>query len=102
MNPFGEDREAQGVLPVSTLEDLSRADLGNTHVVRMVVHEELAGKAKAMFARVEGPEEGEKVAPGEAGSPFHNGGDWKDATATATPVPATGHDSKEQGDCGCC
>lgn len=75
------ERPPQGVLPVTTIEDLSRADLGATHVVQMVVHEEFAGRAAEMQAALEERLASERAAAGahgEAGSPFHGEG-WQEA-----------------------
>lgn len=62
-----ERRSAQNMLPVHTLEDLSRADLGSARVVRMVVNDELAERAEELQARGLVPGAG----AGEGNSPFH-------------------------------
>ena len=62
-----ERRSARNMLPVHTLEDLSRADLGSARVVRMVVNDELAERAEELQARGLVPSAG----GGEGNSPFH-------------------------------
>lgn len=69
-----EDRPPQGVLPVTNLDDLSRADLGRSRVVNMIVHEEFADRAQDLYTMMAEQEQSDLAAqarPGESGSPFH-------------------------------
>jgi hypothetical protein len=64
-------RASQAVLPVHTLEDLSRANLGSTRVVRMVVNDEMADRAEEMQTRGQGGAiETTGAGAGEGNNPF--------------------------------
>jgi len=68
-----EQRRADGaLLPVHTLTDLGRADLGSTRVVRMIVSDVMADRAEEIQAR--GMRRGQETTyAGEGNSPFHTG-----------------------------
>jgi hypothetical protein len=79
-----QKRAEDNFLPVHTLEDLSRADLGSARVVKMVINDAIADRAEELQERTmpgggqggQAPEAMTGTAAG--GGPFHSGGEQGD------------------------